>query len=165
MTTGDISSNGPSEATKAAANLIINARRAALATLHRTSVHPYVSLVTIAIDNNGWPLMLLSRLAKHTQNLEANPRASLLFEAPNVNGADPLASARVTVMGLASPTSSTTARARFLTHHPDAEMYASFSDFAFYAFATHSAHFIGGFGRIFEIPGPALTAAIHAADS
>ncbi|MEQ1695978.1 MAG: pyridoxamine 5'-phosphate oxidase family protein, partial [Hyphomicrobiaceae bacterium] len=158
MTSGDISRNGPSAATQSAATdaatLMTGARRAALATLDRTSGHPYVSLVTIAVDANGSPLMLLSRLAKHTQNLEADPRASLLFEPASATGSDPLASARVTVMGVASPTPSPTARAKFLQHHPDAEMYASFGDFAFYALTLQSAHFIGGFGRIIEIPAP-----------
>ena len=167
MTTGDISRDGPSATASAAAidasRLMINARRAALATLDRISGHPYVSLVTIAIDANGSPLMLLSRLAKHTQNLEADPRASLLFEPANIAQGDPLASARVTVIGSVSPTSSPTARTKFLAHHPDAEMYASFSDFAFYALPPQSAHFIGGFGRIIEIPGPTLTSAVIAA--
>lgn len=169
MTTGDISRGAPSAAVSAAASdaayLIINARRAALATLDRTSGHPYVSLVTVAIDTHGDPIMLLSRLAKHTQNLEAGPRTSLLFEPTDVSDGGPLAGARVTVMGHASPTPSPTARAKFLAHHPDAEMYASFSDFAFYALAPQSAHFIGGFGRIIEIPGPTLVAAIVAASA
>lgn len=171
MTTGDISDGAPSAAQKSAAtdaaSLMTSARRAALATLDRASGYPYVSLVTIAIDANGSPLMLLSRLARHTQNLEADPRASLLFEPANLTEGDPLALARVTVMGKAAPTPNTTdpnttARAKFLAHHPEAEMYASFSDFAFYALAPQSAHFIGGFGRIIEIPAPTLTAAILA---
>jgi heme iron utilization protein len=166
MTAGDISRDTPSSAARAAASdasrLMINARRAALATLDRSTGHPYVSLVTVAIDANGSPLMLLSRLAKHTQNLEAEPRASLLFEPANAAQGDPLASARVTVMGNASPTPSETARAKFLHHHPDAAMYASFADFAFYALSPQSAHFIGGFGRIIEIPSPTLIAAITA---
>lgn len=169
MTTGDIPKGTPSAALSAAATdaarLIIHARRAALATLDRTSGHPYVSLVTIATGADGTPTMLLSRLAKHTQNLETNPRTSLLFEPANPTVGDPLAIARVTVMGQASPTASPTARAKFLSHHPDADMYASFGDFAFYTLAPQSAHFIGGFGRIIEIPGPVLTAAVLAATS
>lgn len=164
MTSGDISRNGPSAAVQSAAtdaaSLMTGARRAALATLDRTTGHPYVSLVTIALDVSGAPLLLLSHLAKHTQNLVADPRASLLFEPANVSEGDPLALARVTVMGTASPTPSPTARASFLANHPDAGMYASFSDFAFYALTAQSAHFIGGFGRIIEIPGPTLTAAV-----
>ena len=47
---------------------------------------------------------------------------------------------------------STTARARFLARHPAAAGYADFPDFSFYAFDITSAHFIGGFGRIVDLP-------------
>jgi len=145
-----------------AARLMTGAKRAALATLDRTTGHPYVSLVTVAISREGAPLMLLSQLAKHTRNLDADSRASLLFEPTGVAEGDPLALARVTVMGNAAPTLDPSARPTFLANHPDAEMYASFADFRFFSLPPQSAHFIGGFGRIVEIPGPALLAALTA---
>ena len=43
---------------------------------------PFVSLVTVATTPAGEPILLLSRLAVHTRNLEADPRASLLLVAP-----------------------------------------------------------------------------------
>jgi len=143
-----------------AARLITGAKRAALATLDRTTGHPYVSLVTVAISRQGAPLMLLSQLAKHTQNLDADSRASLLFEPTGVAEGDPLALARVTVMGKAAPTTDPNARPTFLANHPDAELYAAFADFRFFSLPPQSAHFIGGFGRIIEIPGTALVAAL-----
>ena len=143
-----------------AARLMLAAKRAALATLDLATGHPYVSLVTIAISPGGEPVMLLSELAKHTQNLNADSRASLLFEPVGLAEGDPLALARVTVMGNATPTPDPAARTQFLAHQPEAEMYASFTDFRFFALPPVSAHYIGGFGRIVTIPGPDLIAAL-----
>ena len=63
-----------------------------------------------------------------------------------------MAGARITLIGEARPTTSATARARFLARHPTAAGYADFPDFSFYAFDITSAHFIGGFGRIVDLP-------------
>jgi putative heme iron utilization protein len=84
----------------------------------------------------------------------ADRRASLLIDGTGMGegtSGDPLAGGRVTLIGHAEPTSSPTARARFLSRHPAAEGYASFPDFAFYALAIERAHFIGGFGRIVDL--------------
>lgn len=146
--------------------LMTTARQAALATLDRGSGHPYVSLVTVALDGSGAPLMLLSRLARHTQNLEADPRASLLYQASTLSPSDPkapgnpLAQARVTVLGTAQSTASPTAKSRFLKANPDAQVFANFPDFRFFTLAPATAHFIGGFGRIIEISGVELLAAL-----
>src|SRR5258705_12643977 len=40
--------------------------------------HPFVSVMPYAPDDRGRPLVLISGLAMHTQNLDADPRASLL---------------------------------------------------------------------------------------
>lgn len=127
--------------------LVRQALKGSIATLDRTSGHPYASLVTVATEPDGSPLFLISRLALHTQNLLADGRASLLIDATGASG-DPLAGGRVTLIGQAAPTESSTAKRRFLARHPEAEMYAGFADFAFYALAVERAHFVGGFGRI-----------------
>lgn len=135
----------------AARRLMRTALKGSLATSDRRSGHPYASLVTLATEPDGTPLMLISKLALHTQNLAADPRASLLIDGTSAAG-DPLAGGRVTLIGRAEPTASPTARARFLARHGHAEGYASFPDFAFYALTPESAHFIGGFGRILDLP-------------
>ena len=142
-----------------AARLMCAAKTSALATLDRASGQPYASLVTIATDKDGAPLVLISGLARHTQNLDADPRSSLLFTPVGMPTGDPLAGARVTVMGRMVPTASKTARERFLANNPEAAMYASFADFRLFAMAVEHAHFIGGFGRIIDVPGSVLLAA------
>lgn len=141
-----------------AMTLVRSARTGSLATLARNSGLPYVSLVTTATDPAGAPVLLVSRLALHTQNLEADPRVSLLFDASALSGGargedDPLALGRVTVMGRLAPAEPARVRGRFLARHPNAAMYVDFPDFSFYRLDIDAAHFIGGFGRIVDLAG------------
>jgi len=122
----------------------------ALATVRRGkgAGAPYVSKVGLALDMDGVPLFLLSTLAAHTQDLLVDPRASLLVEAP-VTSANPLEAARVTLTGhlvRLARTDDADIRARYLTHHPGAALYADFGDFSFWRMAVDKVHFIAGFG-------------------
>ena len=140
-----------SETAGLARSLVRAALKGSLATLQKGSGHPYASLALTATDADGTPILLISRLALHTQNLSADARASLLIDATGTD-ADPMAGARITLIGAARPTVSPTARRRFLARHPAAAGYADFPDFAFYQLDIASAHFIGGFGRIVDLP-------------
>ncbi len=60
--------------------------------------------------------------------------------------------ARVTLIGEVRPATSATARARFLARHPAAAGYADFPDFGFFALQAARAHYIGGFGKIVDLP-------------
>lgn len=142
---------------EAATSIIRSALKASLATIENSTGFPYASLVTVAFQPNGAPLLLLSRLAVHTRNLQADRRASLLFDASDGAG-DPLAGGRVTVIGSMEPVLSDgpasfdwIVRRRFLSRHPGAKMYVDFSDFAFWQLAVERAHYIGGFGRIVDL--------------
>jgi len=135
--------------------IIRRALKASLATIHRETGYPYASLVTVASLMDGTPLTLISALAEHTKNIENDPRASILFDETGGHG-DPLAGARVSVAGKMVKIGDETARSRFLSRHPSAEMYAGFADFAFYALHMEGAHFVGGFGRITDIPASGL---------
>lgn len=146
-----------------ARQLVRRALKAALATTLSGKSHPYVSLVTVATDMAGRPMILISRLAVHTQNILADDRVSLMFDGTDVAG-DPLAGGRVTVIGRARKVDAANARPRFLARHPLAEGYASFADFAFYEIEPMSAHFIGGFGRIVDIAGDALLVSLEGAE-
>ena len=61
--------------------LMRSSRSAILSTgLAHSGAWPYGSLVTVAIDMDGSPLLLFSALSEHTRNLEEDDRASLLFD-------------------------------------------------------------------------------------
>jgi len=130
--------------------------RAALATSMRPDQPdvgaPYASLVLVALDHDGTPLLLISTLADHTRNIAADPRVSLLFDG--TTGIDePLTGPRVSVQGRAIRTDDPRHRARFVARHPGAAMYADFGDFAFWRVEVSRAHLVAGFGRIHWIDG------------
>lgn len=108
---------------------------------------PYASLVLVAFDLDGAPLLLISRLADHTKNILADSRVSLLCDG-TAGFAEPLTGPRASLQGRAARTDDPRHRARFLARHPSAEMYAGFGDFGFYRIAVERAHLVAGFGRI-----------------
>ena len=126
------------------------ARRGSLATL-TSEGSPFASLVLVGTDSSGDTVLLLSRLAAHTRNLAADPRASLLVVADGGESVDPLAGARVTLNGSVDEEVGDDGRQRFLARHPEAERYASFGDFRFYRLKIASAHLVAGFSRIVDL--------------
>src|SRR5262245_59514983 len=140
----------------AAKKLVREARSGALATLMSGSGDPYCSLVNVATAADGAPLLLISRLAVHTRNILADPRASLMLDERKAG--DPLEGARVMLMGTAVKTESAETRRRYLARQPEAEMFAGFGDFAFYELKLKAAHLVAGFGRIVDLkPADVLT--------
>jgi putative heme iron utilization protein len=128
-----------------ARRLVRAADRAALATLLDGA--PYASLVLAACDQRGSPLLLISRLAQHTVNLEKDARVSLLFDA--TQGLDePLTGARVTLQGRAARVDDGALLGRYIARHPSAATYAGFADFGLFRVAPERAHLVAGFGRI-----------------
>jgi putative heme iron utilization protein len=129
---------------------------AALATLDPVSGFPLATLVNVATDVDGTPLFLASRLALHTRNLDADPRASLLFAT--LGKGDPMAnSERLSVAGRALRCEDANARRRFLARHPKAKLYIDFPDFSLFRLDVAGMHPNGGFARAGEIePGDVL---------
>ena len=149
-------SSGKSGLIRALARALLRQRTVgALATAEAGTNHPYASLITVATDTDASPIFLISRLALHTRNLVADPRASILFAAEAGPG-DPLNLGRVSVIGRAEPTDNARVRSRFLARHPSAALYADFADFAFWRLHIERAHFVGGFGRIETLAAPEL---------
>jgi len=135
----------PFDAIGLAKSLLRKVRSGALATLEREGGAPFASLVTVATDADGTPLLLLSRLSAHTLNLEADPRCSLLLSLGGKG--DPLAHPRLTVTGTAERSAEPRVRTRFLARHPKAALYADFPDFAFFRLVPRAGHLNGGFAR------------------
>lgn len=137
-----------------AKTLLRSSRAGTLATLDRNSGHPFASLVNVATDVDGSPLILVSRLATHTANLEIDGRASLLLA--EYGKGDALAHPRLTVLGTMTAVERDSdddarVRRRFLASHPKSELYAGFGDFAFWRMTVVSAHLNGGFARAADL--------------
>ena len=140
-----------------ARTLIYLGRSGALATLSRKHPgHPFASVMPYALDEHGQPLVLISSMAMHTQNLQADPRASLLV-TQSVGGArleepsDPLAAARLTLIGEARPlahSASGAARESYLGRHPRAAYWVDFEDFGFWRLDVQDVYFVGGFAAM-----------------
>ena len=137
-----------------ARTLLRSIRAGTLGTLDRNTGHPFASLVTVATDIDGSPVILTSRLSTHTANLEADGRASVLLA--ETGKGDPLAHPRLTVLGVFARVERDSAddarvRRRFLARHPKSELYAGFGDFSFWRMHVASAHLNGGFARAADL--------------
>jgi heme iron utilization protein len=131
-------------------SLLRTIRIGALGTLDPQTGSPLVTLTSVATDLDGAPIILISRLSHHTQNLLADERASLLLARPGRG--DPLAHPRLTVQARAAMVGAESpwVRDRFLRRHPKARLYADFPDFAFFRLVPASIHLNGGFARAFD---------------
>jgi putative heme iron utilization protein len=149
-------------------------RTGTLATLDRHTGHPFASLVNVATDADGAPLILVSRLATHTANLEIDGRASLLLATTGKG--DALTHPRLTVLGTFEPVAADSSdetgladasrrRRRFLARHPKSKLYAGFADFAFWRMRVVSAHLNGGFGRAADLTAADVLTDIAGADA
>ena len=147
----------------AAKKLLREGRSGALATLMPGSGDPYCSLVNVATEADGAPLFLLSKLALHTRNILADPRVSLMLDERKEG--DPLEGARVMLMGTCSANVGPTSSHAYLRRHPEAEMFATFADFAFYRMEIQRAHLVAGFGRIMDLAPQDILTDVSGAES
>jgi putative heme iron utilization protein len=103
-----------------------------------------------ALDKMGRPLLLISRLAMHTQNLEADQKASLLVVQADWSG-DPLAASRLTLMGQVvklNVDDAAEARTAYLAAHQRAKHWVDFDDFSFWRLDLVDIYFVGGFAAM-----------------
>lgn len=146
-----------------ARTLMSLARVGTLATVSRKHPGwPFASVMPYVLDAQGRPTVLISSMAMHTQNLQADPRASLLVTQPGWTE-DPLAGARVTVMGRMAPLPAAdhdATRAAYLARHEHAVAWVDFDDFAFYRMEVVEVYYVGGFGVMDWVSAAEYTAAV-----
>ena len=88
-----------------------------------------------ALDLTGRPLFLISTMAMHTQNLNAD--------------GDPLGAARATLIGVAEPVPASDlsyVREIYLARHESSRYWVDFSDFSFFRLQPIDLYYVGGFG-------------------
>jgi heme iron utilization protein len=155
------------EARGLARQLLRTARHASLATLDHQTSYPSASLVSIATDMDGTPLILVSRLSTHTTNLLSDGKASLLVGTPGKG--DPLAHPRMTLTVDAriidrDSSASARMRHRFLARQPKAALYVDFPDFLFIALDVNAISLNGGFGKAYQMVAEDLLVSLEGAD-
>lgn len=139
-----------------ARGLLRRARFGVLSTIsRREDGYPFGSITPFVLDEAARPLILISTLAEHTKNVDADPRSSLIaFEG----GDDVQAQGRATVLGDCSRLEDQELpRLRYLRYFPDAAGYFETHDFFFYRIEPRIVRFIGGFGAIHWISRESFT--------
>ncbi|MBT6442835.1 MAG: DUF2470 domain-containing protein [Alphaproteobacteria bacterium] len=155
--TDDESRNAAGDAGAVARGLVRGAATVSLGTLlpldaakagaGKSAGWPFASLVLVATDHDGAPLLLLSSLAEHTRALAEDSRCTLLFDG-TFGQEDPLTGARLSLLGRAERSTDPVHKARFLSRHRSARQYVDFGDFSMFVVRAERAHLVAGFGQI-----------------
>jgi len=147
-------------AAEEARTLVAGANQGVLASLGADGA-PWGSVVTYGALADGAPVLLVSLMAEHTRNLEADARASLVVAEPP-NDENPLDRGRVTLAGrVVQPTGHgrAAARAAHLAAMPSAELYVDFDDFRLFVLEVERVRWVGGYGRMDSVSAAGFAAA------
>ena len=139
------------KASKHARELLLKEYQGVLSTQSRALPgYPFGSVVPYCLDEQGRPLILISRIAQHTRNLQQDGRCSLLVGERGA--ADIQAAGRLTLLAdaqqLEAPSMIEAAAMRYFEYFPDARDYHKTHDFDFWVLQPVRARYIGGFGAI-----------------
>jgi heme iron utilization protein len=129
--------------------------------------YPFGSLLPVCRDVKGNPLLLISHLAQHTRNLEANPHCSLTFS--ETGDGDIQQVGRLTCLARAEAIDSKASAERYFRYYPESRRYFKEMNFRLYRLTLQQHYFIGGFGsaRWFDpsrVPPPAPYSAVDEAE-
>lgn len=94
----------------------------------------------------------LSRLAPHTRNLLADPRAALVISEPDDGRDDPQTLARVTISGSVTAVDNSAdeyanLRTLYTARLPESLQRFEFADFSLFCFVPQDVRYVGGFGK------------------
>lgn len=134
-----------------ARELLLKEYRGVLST-HSKSMpgFPFGSVVPYCLDAAGNPLILISRIAQHTHNLQKDPKCSLLVGERGAE--DVQAVGRLTVLAeahkLEQAEAIEAAAERYYRYFPESRNYHSAHDFDFWVLQPVRHRYIGGFGAI-----------------
>jgi hypothetical protein len=132
-----------------ARTLVYLGRIGSLSTVSRKQPgFPFGSVMPYGLDDHGHPIFLISTMAMHTQNVQADPRASLLVTQPDAAG-DPLGASRVTLLGNVLPVPEpevAQARQLYLARYANSKYWVDFEDFSFHRMDVVDVYYVGGLG-------------------
>src|ERR1700730_3551854 len=138
-----------------ARTLVYLGRVGSLSTLSRKQQgFPFGSVMPYGLDDHANPIFLISTMAMHTHNVQADPRSSLLVTQPDAVG-DPLGASRVTLIGNVLPVPEAEvaeARKLYLARYADSKYWVDFDDFSFYRMNVVDVYYVGGFGVMGWVP-------------
>jgi putative heme iron utilization protein len=148
------------KAGKHARELLLKEYRGALSTHSKAMPgFPFGSVVPYCLDAEGYPLILISRIAQHTHNLKHDDKCSLLVgerEAQDVQ-----AVGRLTLLAQArrldDEAQIAAAAQRYYRYFPESRGYHQAHDFDFWRLEPVRWRYIGGFGAIHWLDQVALS--------
>ncbi len=139
------------EAAKHAREMLLKEYRGVLST-HSKSMpgFPFGSVVPYCLDEHGRPLILISRIAQHTHNLQKDPKCSLFVGERGAE--DVQAVGRLTYLAeahqLEDQAAIDAAAERYYRYFPESQSYHTAHDFDFWVLIPVRHRYIGGFGAI-----------------
>lgn len=156
------------KAIKHARELLLKEYRGVLSTHSKAMPgFPFGSVVPYCLDAQGWPLILISRIAQHTHNLKHDGKCSLLVGERDAE--DVQAVGRLTLLAEAQQLQGAAqieaAAQRYYRYFPDARDYHLVHDFDFWRLQPVRWRYIGGFGAIHWLDQVALANPFAAGDA
>jgi heme iron utilization protein len=126
---------------------------------------PYGSALPHITDHLGRPVVLISDLAEHTHNAEADARVSFIVCG---SGPELQAEPRVTLLGRIRPDDDPGIAQRYVRLYPQHERYLEIGGFRFFSIDPFQVRYIQGFGGLHWVEGErylAPSSLAHAEDS
>jgi len=137
------------------ARLLRETRIAALGTVHNGE--PNLAMVAIAGESDFSAFYIhVSKLGKHTGDMEKDPHVSLLLTEADDGRPDPQTLARVSLNGTAEMLPRTVShypqiKHTYLARFPEAEQFFSLGDFNLWRISPKGGRFVAGFGKAFNL--------------
>ena len=142
------------------ARLIRNTRIAALATHHEGEPNLAMVAFSFAEDFSAFYIHV-SRLGKHTRDMEIDPHVSLLIAETDDSRPDPQTLARVSLQGVAEilpkdDREYIQIKHLYLIRFPESEALFDLGDFNLWRITPKHGRFVAGFARAFNLVPEAL---------
>jgi putative heme iron utilization protein len=137
------------------AKLIRETRIAALGTLHEGEPNVAMVAYSFAEDFSAFYIHV-SRLGKHTTDMEIDPHVSLLIAETDDRRPDPQTLARVSLRGVAErlprdDPGYPQVKKNYLERFPEAEQLFGLGDFNIWRVTPKGGRYVAGFGRAFNL--------------
>jgi putative heme iron utilization protein len=111
--------------------------------------YPFGSVVPYCLSEKVEPVILISNIAQHTKNINADSRVSLtVFDSQK---GDIQANARITYIGDAVKDDDSYLKDKYINSVTDSIKYFEFHDFSIYKIVLKKIRFINGFGKIYWV--------------
>ena len=109
---------------------------------------PFGSVVPYCLGKDGQPVVLISRIAEHTYNINSDSRSSITIL--NYDQDDVQSKARITISGKMELINNeeTEVKSKYYRYFPNSVEYNTVHDFSFYRLKPVVIRYIGGFGKI-----------------